>query len=158
MSLTDGTAKMSKSNPAEGSRINVLDTPESIAKKIKHKTDAVEGLEFCIASAEHLFLRCTSCDVRSVHVAPRVRRRMRWGDSLPHLTEAVVAHLEPIQKRYEEIVRGGATFGTTSPPRARTLNEAVRRPSRTSGTPWGSWSARDGLIFPLETRRRESGS
>ena len=27
MSLTDGTAKMSKSNPAEGSGINVLDTP-----------------------------------------------------------------------------------------------------------------------------------
>ena len=47
MSLTDGSAKMSKSNPAEGSRINVLDTPDEIAKKIKRcKTDAVEGLEF----------------------------------------------------------------------------------------------------------------
>ena len=47
MSLTDGSAKMSKSNPAEGSRINVLDTPDEIAKKIKRcKTDAFEGLEF----------------------------------------------------------------------------------------------------------------
>ena len=35
MSLTDGSAKMSKSNPAEGSRINVLDSPDVIAQKIK---------------------------------------------------------------------------------------------------------------------------
>ena len=28
MSLLDGTAKMSKSDPNEGSRINILDTPE----------------------------------------------------------------------------------------------------------------------------------
>jgi tryptophanyl-tRNA synthetase len=47
MSLTDGSSKMSKSNPAEGSRINVLDTPDEIAKKIKRcKTDAFEGMEF----------------------------------------------------------------------------------------------------------------
>jgi tryptophanyl-tRNA synthetase len=33
MSLTDGTKKMSKSDPSEMSRINVLDPPEAIAKK-----------------------------------------------------------------------------------------------------------------------------
>jgi tryptophanyl-tRNA synthetase len=35
MSLTDGTAKMSKSDPNEGSRISLLDPPELITKKIK---------------------------------------------------------------------------------------------------------------------------
>ena len=35
LSLLDGTSKMSKSDPADGSRINLLDTPEEIAKKIK---------------------------------------------------------------------------------------------------------------------------
>ena len=35
MSLVDGTAKMSKSAEAEGSRINLTDTPDEIAKKIK---------------------------------------------------------------------------------------------------------------------------
>ena len=35
MSLLDGTSKMSKSDPADGSRINLLDTAEEIAKKIK---------------------------------------------------------------------------------------------------------------------------
>lgn len=33
MSLTDGKAKMSKSDPNEGSRINLLDPPEVIIKK-----------------------------------------------------------------------------------------------------------------------------
>ncbi len=47
MSLTDGTRKMSKSDPSELSRINLLDSPEEIKKKIKRcKTDAVKGLEF----------------------------------------------------------------------------------------------------------------
>jgi tryptophanyl-tRNA synthetase len=49
--LTDGSwllsSKMSKSDPADGSRINLLDTPAEIAKKIKRcKTDSFEGLEF----------------------------------------------------------------------------------------------------------------
>ena len=53
MSLKDGTKKMSKSDPAETSRINLIDDAETIAKKIKKsKTDTLgdmpeddEGLE-----------------------------------------------------------------------------------------------------------------
>ncbi|GAB4822762.1 hypothetical protein N2152v2_009808 [Parachlorella kessleri] len=46
MSLTDGTAKMSKSAESDFSRINLLDPPELIQKKIQRaKTDAVDGLE-----------------------------------------------------------------------------------------------------------------
>ena len=33
MSLTDGTSKMSKSDPVEGSRINLTDSPDIITKK-----------------------------------------------------------------------------------------------------------------------------
>ncbi|PHR91589.1 MAG: tryptophan--tRNA ligase [Robiginitomaculum sp.] len=41
MSLRDGTKKMSKSDPSDNSRINLTDSPEKIAKKIrKAKTDA----------------------------------------------------------------------------------------------------------------------
>ena len=41
MSLRDGSAKMSKSDPSDNSRINLLDTPDQIAGKIrKAKTDA----------------------------------------------------------------------------------------------------------------------
>jgi tryptophanyl-tRNA synthetase len=38
MSLKDGSKKMSKSDPSDQSRINLLDTPDDIAKKIKRAT------------------------------------------------------------------------------------------------------------------------
>lgn len=34
MSLTDGTSKMSKSDPVDGSRINLTDSPDLITKKV----------------------------------------------------------------------------------------------------------------------------
>ena len=47
MSLTDGTKKMSKSDPSDLSRMNLLDSPDEIQKKIKRcKTDPIKGLEF----------------------------------------------------------------------------------------------------------------
>ena len=43
MSLRDGTKKMSKSDPSDASRINLTDTSDQIAKKVrKAKTDAGE--------------------------------------------------------------------------------------------------------------------
>jgi tryptophanyl-tRNA synthetase len=45
MSLIDGTQKMSKSHENDLSRINLLDSPDLIAKKIKRcKTDAMPGI------------------------------------------------------------------------------------------------------------------
>lgn len=35
MSLTDGTSKMSKSDPVEGSRINLTDSPDVITRKVR---------------------------------------------------------------------------------------------------------------------------
>ena len=47
MSLTDGSNKMSKSDPNDNSRITLLDPPALITKKIKRaKTDPQMGLEF----------------------------------------------------------------------------------------------------------------
>ena len=47
MSLNDGSKKMSKSDINDGSRINLLDTPEIITKKIKRaKSDSYMGMEF----------------------------------------------------------------------------------------------------------------
>jgi tryptophanyl-tRNA synthetase len=52
MGLKDGTKKMSKSDPAEGSRINLLDDPDRIMKKIRKATtdtapfpETIEGAE-----------------------------------------------------------------------------------------------------------------
>lgn len=49
MSLVDGTNKMSKSDASSNSRINLSDTPDVIAKKIrKAKTDSISSVYFDI--------------------------------------------------------------------------------------------------------------
>jgi tryptophanyl-tRNA synthetase len=108
MSLTDGSSKMSKSNPAEGSRINVLDTPDEISKKIKRcKTDTFEGLEFSNPErpeSQNLLTMYQLCTGLSQEEVIAECGTMRWGDFKPKLTEAVIEHLSPIQGRYKEIM------------------------------------------------------
>mmetsp|Transcript_8706 Transcript_8706/g.22382 ORF Transcript_8706/g.22382 Transcript_8706/m.22382 type:complete len:434 (-) Transcript_8706:126-1427(-) len=107
MSLEDGTSKMSKSAESELSRICLLDPPDVIAKKIKRaKTDAFEGLEFdnperpeC-ANLMSIYQLMTGMSKEAV-IAELGDKR--WGDFKPLLTDAVVAHLEPIQARYAEV-------------------------------------------------------
>ncbi|VFQ90554.1 unnamed protein product [Cuscuta campestris] len=108
MSLTDGLSKMSKSAPSDQSRINLLDPKEAISNKIKRcKTDSFIGLEFdnpdrpeCnnLLSIYQLVSGKTKQDVAEEC------QSMSWGTFKPLLTDALVAHLHPIQVRYEEII------------------------------------------------------
>jgi len=107
MSLEDGTSKMSKSAESELSRINLLDTPDELTKKIKRaKTDAFEGLEFGNPERPEcnnllsIYQLMTGKSQEQVLVELGTKR---WGDFKPLLTDAVVAHLEPIQARYREV-------------------------------------------------------
>jgi len=108
MSLVDGTSKMSKSDPADGSRINVLDPPKVIRDKIKRcKTDSLPGVEWDNPD------RPEATNLLNIYLAVQPDRTkedileevkdMKWGDFKPVLADAVVAHLEPIQKRYLEV-------------------------------------------------------
>jgi tryptophanyl-tRNA synthetase len=107
MSLTDGRNKMSKSDPNEASRITLLDSPESIAKKIKRaKTDPVMGLEFGNADrpeADNLLGLYALTSGRSRDAVARECAQMGWGSFKPLLTEAVVEALRPIQGRYADL-------------------------------------------------------
>lgn len=108
MSLTDGTRKMSKSDPSELSRISLLDTPEEIKRKIKKcKTDPTKGLEFdnpdrpeCnnLLSLYQLLSGKTKEDVAAEC------QDMGWGQFKPLLTETTIAALEPIQTKYHELM------------------------------------------------------
>jgi len=108
MSLSDGTKKMSKSDPSELSRISLLDSPEMITKKIKKcKTDPVMGLAFDPERPECnnlLTLYSIFTDKSKEEVAMECAD-MGWGKFKPLLTEATVEALNPIQKRYEEIMK-----------------------------------------------------
>ena len=104
MSLTEGSAKMSKSDPNEGSRINLLDPPELITKKIKRaKTDPERGLEFGNPErpeTDNLLSLYAILSGKGREQAAAECADMGWGQFKPLLAEATVAALEPIQARY----------------------------------------------------------
>jgi len=107
MSLTDGRSKMSKSDPNEGSRINLLDPPELISKKIKRaKTDPVMGLVFGDPErpeADNLLGLYALLAGLSPEQAAADCAQMGWGQFKPLLAEAAVAALRPLQRRYSEL-------------------------------------------------------
>jgi tryptophanyl-tRNA synthetase len=108
MSLTDGTRKMSKSDPSDLSRINLLDSPDEIAKKIKRcKTDPLRGLEFDNPERPEcqnlLTLYLLLSGKTKVEVAQECRD-MGWGQFKPLLVETTIAALKPIQDQYKAVM------------------------------------------------------
>ncbi len=108
MSLTDGTSKMSKSDPSELSRINLLDPPDVITKKIKRcKTDPVKGLEFDNPERPECNNLLTLYELFSGKTKEEVITEcqdMGWGKFKPLLTETTIAALEPIQTKYKAVM------------------------------------------------------
>jgi tryptophanyl-tRNA synthetase len=108
MSLTDGTRKMSKSDPSELSRINLLDTPEQITNKIKRcKTDPIRGLTFDDPERPECNNLLTLYLLLSGKTKSEVTAQcqdMGWGQFKPLLTETAIASLKPIQEKYQAIM------------------------------------------------------
>ncbi|MDJ0725927.1 MAG: tryptophan--tRNA ligase [Prochloraceae cyanobacterium] len=108
MSLADGTRKMSKSDPSEMSRIELLDAPEAIKKKIKRcKTDPVKGLSFDDPErpeCNNLLNLYTILAGKTKEEVAAECQDMGWGQFKPLLTETTIAALEPIQSKYFELI------------------------------------------------------
>ena len=108
MSLTDGTRKMSKSDPSELSRINLLDPPEVIQNKIKRcKTDPIRGLVFGDVDRPECNNLLTLYMILSNQTKEAVAAEcqdMGWGQFKPLLTETLIAALQPIQEKYQGIM------------------------------------------------------
>ncbi len=108
MSLTDGTKKMSKSDPSELSRINLTDTPAEITKKIKRcKTDPMRGLEFDNGDRPE----CNNLLTLYMLLAGKTKEEvaaecqdMGWGQFKPLLAETAVNALQPIQEKYYAVM------------------------------------------------------
>ena len=103
MGLDDPTQKMSKSAPGAGHAIALLDDAKLIQKKIaRATTDSQPAIdpENLGAGIENLLTIGEACD-------PSLNKRsaagMRYGDLKKRVAEAVIARLEPIQRRYREI-------------------------------------------------------
>ncbi|MGV2828303.1 tryptophan--tRNA ligase [Myxosarcina sp. GI1(2024)] len=108
MSLADGTKKMSKSDPSELSRIELLDPPEIIKKKIKKcKTDPIKGLTFDDPERPECHNLLSLYQLLSGKTKAEVTAEcqdMGWGQFKPLLTETTIETLRPIQEKYREIM------------------------------------------------------
>jgi tryptophanyl-tRNA synthetase len=107
MGLDDPEKKMSKSIPGSGHAVSLLDPPEVIRKKIlRATTDSSPAVDFdqLGAGVQNLlaiyqaFTACSDADLRAEFSG------LRYGDLKKRVAEAVVAALEPVQKRFHEIM------------------------------------------------------
>ncbi|MEM8722015.1 MAG: tryptophan--tRNA ligase [Cyanobacteria bacterium P01_G01_bin.39] len=108
MSLSDGTKKMSKSDPSELSRIELLDSPDVIKRKIKKcKTDPIKGLAFDDPERPECHNLLTLYQILSNQTKEEVAAEcqdMGWGQFKPLLTETMIEALKPIQNKYDELM------------------------------------------------------
>jgi tryptophanyl-tRNA synthetase len=109
MSLRDGKAKMSKSDPSEMSRINLTDSDEAIAQKIrKAKTDP-EPLPDDPAAlderpeAKNLVGIMAAIQDRSVEAVLADYAGQGFGAFKPALADALVALISPLRARLDQL-------------------------------------------------------
>jgi tryptophanyl-tRNA synthetase len=109
MSLRDGSAKMSKSDPSDMSRINLTDDSDLVAQKIrKAKTDAeplpdsVEGLEGRPEAKNLVAIYATLADRAPADVLVEFAGK-GFGAFKPALAELTVETLRPVKARLDEL-------------------------------------------------------
>ena len=111
MSLKDGTKKMSKSDPAETSRINLIDDADTISKKIKKsKTDTlgdmpetVDGFEGRPEVANLVGIYGALADMSDEQVLAEYGGK-GFGTFKPALADLAVEHLAPITSRMRALM------------------------------------------------------
>ncbi len=114
MSLRDGRLKMSKTDPSEQSRIQLTDSDEAIAQKIrKAKTDPEPLPDNAAAldprpEAKNLVGIYAAVTGSSVHDVLRQFAGQGFGAFKPALADAVVGLVAPIRQRLDELRRDPA--------------------------------------------------
>jgi len=106
MSLKDGTKKMSKSDPSELSRINLIDDADTIAKKIKKaKTDVLGDMPVDAGGLEgrpevdNLVGIYSAMSGQTTEQVLAEYGGKGFGTFKPALADLAVAHLAPITER-----------------------------------------------------------
>jgi tryptophanyl-tRNA synthetase len=110
MSLRDGSKKMSKSDESEYSRINLTDTADQIAQKIrKAKTDmdflpdSKEGLEERPEAKNLLTLHAAMSD-QELEISIKHFAGKQFSDLKKELVDVAVAKLSPITQKMNELL------------------------------------------------------
>tara|TARA_B100000989_G_C19227492_1_gene338468 strand:- start:162 stop:578 length:417 start_codon:yes stop_codon:yes gene_type:complete len=99
---------MSKSDPNEGSRINLLDAPEVITKKIKRaKSDSYVGMEFNNperAESKNLLMIYSILSGKEISQCENEFSDTGWGIFKKLISEQLIESLEPIQEKYNLLI------------------------------------------------------
>jgi len=107
MALDNPTNKMSKSDPNDNSRINLLDDPKTIKKKIaRATTDSLRLVTFDperpgITNLLTIYQLLTGKSEQEIEAEFAGKG---YGDFKAALTEQLLATLEPIQERYRALM------------------------------------------------------
>ena len=109
MSLRDGSAKMSKSDVSEMSRVNLADNPDTIVKKIrKARTDpdplpeTMDGLAERPEARNLVTIYATLANTDASNVLAEFAGK-GFGDFKPALADLTVSILEPISARFKAL-------------------------------------------------------
>jgi len=123
MGLDDPTQKMSKSATGQNHAVALLDPPAAIRKTImRATTDSNPAVDFDTAGPGVLNL-LSIYQAFSGDTDDAIKARftgMRYGDLKKQVAEMTIAHLEPFQQRYREIVADPAYL-------ARVLSQGADR-------------------------------
>ena len=108
MSLQDPLAKMSKSDPNQASTVYITDRPEEIRKKIMSAvTDS--GSEVRAGEGKpgvtNLLTILSACTGRSLSNLEAEFSGKGYGDFKKAVAEAVIATLDPVRLRYDELIK-----------------------------------------------------
>jgi tryptophanyl-tRNA synthetase len=142
MSLRDGTAKMSKSDPSEMSRINLIDSDDLIAQKFRKARTDPEALPDTFealgdrAEAKNLVAIYAALSDTSPQSVVTQFAGQGFGAFKPALADLAVSVLSPIRDRLTallddrgavavELARGAAKAQALAAPTLRAAQEAV---------------------------------
>ena len=110
MSLRDGRAKMSKSDPSDQSRINLLDDADAIAGKIRRARTDPEPLP---ESLDALAARPEADNLVGIYAAVAATTKAKvlsqfggkgFGEFKPALADLLIEHLAPVSDRMRRLM------------------------------------------------------
>lgn len=109
MSLKDGTKKMSKSDPSDLARINLIDEPDIIIKKIKKsKTDSIETITYDqpnrpeIANLINIFSALSAMPREEII---NIYSDKGFASFKSDLADIIISNLNPIRLEFSKIIQ-----------------------------------------------------
>ena len=148
MSLRDGSAKMSKSDPSDASRINLLDDADTVAKKIRKATtdpaplpETVEELQGRAEAANLVGIYAALAGISDAEVLARFGGQ-GFGAFKPALAEVAVESLRPVGEAMRRLMDDPAEIDRVLADGARRAAEVAEVTLAETRKLVGFWGAR----------------